>query len=352
MGLVGLGRAVRHVVGAGEHGVLAGDVDDVAAHALRDHGPGGLARDEERSTGHHVVLHVPVRHRRVQQRLGDGQAGVVHDEVDATERERRGPDRRRHGRLVGHVDGDRDGGIRSADLGRDGGRAGCVPVGDDHAGAFGREPQGRGATDARSAAGDERDAAGQRLRLRQAGELRLFQRPILDAELLRLGDRRVRRDCLGATHHVDGVDVELAGHPGGLLVRAEGEHARRRARGRSPGRRRASVASRASRAAGSRPRTPRGRRRAARAAERSRRRAAPWPAGRRRGGAPSYAGSGPGTTCPARPAADAPPGPGSRGRHRCRCSGRAAAGRSTRARGSPGSSAAARSWRSASGSGW
>ena len=51
---------------------------------------------------------------------------------------------------------------------------------------------------------------------------------------------RVRRDRLGAAHDVDGVDVELAGDPRGLLVGAEGEHADTRAPGRSPGRRRAS----------------------------------------------------------------------------------------------------------------
>ena len=56
-------------------------------------------------------------------------------------------------------------------------------------------------------------------------ELGLLQRPVLDAELLALVDRRVGRDGLGAAHHVDGVDVELAGHAGGLLVRAEAEHA-------------------------------------------------------------------------------------------------------------------------------
>ena len=59
----------------------------------------------------------------------------------------------------------------------------------------------------------------------QALELGLLERPVLDAELLRLGDRRVGRDRLGAAHHVDGVDVELAGDPGGLLVLAVGEHA-------------------------------------------------------------------------------------------------------------------------------
>ena len=47
MGLVGLGGAVRDVVRPREEGVLARDVDDVAAHALLDHDPGRLAADEE-----------------------------------------------------------------------------------------------------------------------------------------------------------------------------------------------------------------------------------------------------------------------------------------------------------------
>ena len=66
---------------------------------------------------------------------------------------------------------------------------------------------------------------GQRLRLRHPRELGLLERPVLDAELLALVDRRVGRDRLGAAHHVDRVDVELAGDAGGLLVRAEAEHA-------------------------------------------------------------------------------------------------------------------------------
>src|SRR5206468_3872719 len=40
VGLVGLGRAVRDVVRPGEQAVLAGDVDDVAAHRLVDQDPG------------------------------------------------------------------------------------------------------------------------------------------------------------------------------------------------------------------------------------------------------------------------------------------------------------------------
>ena len=65
---------------------------------------------------------------------------------------------------------------------------------------------------------------GERLRPRHPLELGLLERPVLDPELLGLVDRGVRRQPLGAAHHVDRVDVELAGHAGGLLVRAVGEH--------------------------------------------------------------------------------------------------------------------------------
>ena len=48
---------------------------------------------------------------------------------------------------------------------------------------------------------------------------------VLDAELLGVADGRVGGDRLGTAHDVDGVDVELAGHARGLLVRAVAEHA-------------------------------------------------------------------------------------------------------------------------------
>ena len=80
----------------GEERVLRGDVDDVAAEALVDeHARGGL-RHEERALGHHVVLQVPVRLGGLQQRLGERQARIVHDEVEAAEGEHRVVDRTLH----------------------------------------------------------------------------------------------------------------------------------------------------------------------------------------------------------------------------------------------------------------
>jgi hypothetical protein len=64
--LARLGRAVGEVVGPGHDGVLADDVDNVAAAPLRDHDPGGVLGHQERPAGHHVVLAVPVFHRGLQ----------------------------------------------------------------------------------------------------------------------------------------------------------------------------------------------------------------------------------------------------------------------------------------------
>ena len=114
-----------------------------------------------------------------------------------------------------------------------------VQVGDDHAGAFRGEAGGDGLADARRRAGHQRDAGGVRLGLGQACQLGFLEGPVLDPELLGFLDRGVRGDRLGAAHHVDRVDVELAGNPGGLLVRTEGEHARRPGPARWPGPRRA-----------------------------------------------------------------------------------------------------------------
>ena len=115
---------------------------------------------------------------------------------------------------------------------------GQVEVGDDHAAALGGDPGGDGLADPGRRAGDQGDPGGQRLGLRHPGQLGLLQGPVLDAELLRLADRRVGRHRLGAAHHVDGVDVELAGHPGGLLVACRRRTCPPRAPARWPGRRR------------------------------------------------------------------------------------------------------------------
>ena len=153
------------------------------------------------------------------------QPGVVDDEVDAAEREHRRVDHGLHGGRVGDVDLHADG-----DVGPPISAAAAAAFSSDRsaiddAGALGGELLGRGLADAAGRAGDQRDAGGERLGLRHPLELGLLQRPVLDPELLRLVDRGVRRETLGAAHHVDRVDVELAGHAGGLLVLAEAEHA-------------------------------------------------------------------------------------------------------------------------------
>ena len=230
--------------GPANSAVLAGDVDDVAAHPLRDHRLRGGPGDQERALGHHVVLQVPVGDGGLQQRLGDRQPGVVDHQVDPAERQHGRVERGGDRVLVGHVGAHPDGDVGVARSRRPRRRP-CRRPGRRRPRTRPRRPAAarspcRSPTPA-PVTSATRVASG--LGCGHPGELGLLQGPVLDAELLRLRDRGVGRHRLGAAHHVDRVDVELARHPGGLLVAPEGEHARRRARARWPGRRRASAAS-------------------------------------------------------------------------------------------------------------
>ena len=134
----------------------------------------------------------------------------------------------RHRRLVGHVHLDARAprpcraAPRSSRPSRRARRRRCrrAPRRRPRAGALGRRR-----ADAAGAAGDQRDPAGQALRLRHALQLRLLEQPVLDVEGLLLGQAAVLGDRRGAAHHVDGVDVELAGDPRRRLVLGEGDHA-------------------------------------------------------------------------------------------------------------------------------
>ena len=159
------------------------------------------------------------------QRLGDGQARVVDHEVDAAEGQGRAGERAGDVVLAGDVSDGRDGHVGGADGLRDGLGRLRVAVGDDDAGALGGEAPRGGPADAGAAAGDQGDPALQGLGLGAAAQLGLLELPVLDAELLAFRDGRVGRDRLGAAHHVDRVEVELARDPRGLLVGAEAEHA-------------------------------------------------------------------------------------------------------------------------------
>ena len=178
-------------------------------------GPG----DEERALGHHVVLQVPVGHGGLQQRLGDRQPGVVDDQVDPAEREhgrvergrRPRPRRRRRRRPRSRRRRCRSRAATAAAF-----AASRSATTTQAPSAASRTAIALPIPDAAPVTSATRVASG--FGCGHPGELGLFQRPVLDAELLRLGDRGVARHRLGAAHHVDRVDVELARHPGGLLV--------------------------------------------------------------------------------------------------------------------------------------
>ena len=211
--------------GPGEHGVLRRDVDDVAAEPLLDERLRGGLRHEERALGHHVVLQVPVLLGGLQQRLRERQPGVVDDEVDAAEREQRRVDRGLHAIGVGDVRGDADGDIRPTEFGCGRLRLREVEVGDNDARALSGEAGRDRLADPGCRSRDERDAALVGLGLGHPLQLGLFERPVLDAELLGIRDGGVGRDPLGAAHDVDRVEVELSCDARGLLVGAVAEHA-------------------------------------------------------------------------------------------------------------------------------
>jgi len=129
-----------------------------------------------------------------------------------------------HRGVIGDVHPDTDGDITPAEFGGHLDGPDDVQVGDDHVGAVRGEQPRNGQADTRCGAGDQGHLAGQRLGLRPPVELVLFQLPVLDGELVRLADRLVLRHPLHSAHHVDGVEVELAGDASGLLVAAEREH--------------------------------------------------------------------------------------------------------------------------------
>ena len=176
---------------------------------------------------HHVVLEVPVLATVVSSSgLESDEPGVVDHEVEAAEGEHGRVDHRLHGVLVADVARRR----RSPRRCRRSRRRPSCALSRSRSAITTQAPSAASRSAIalpmpRAGAGDQRDPGGERLGLRHPLQLGLLERPVLDAELLRLVDRRVRRDALGAAHHVDRVDVELAGHAGGLLVLAVAEHA-------------------------------------------------------------------------------------------------------------------------------
>ena len=71
----------------------------------------------------------------------------------------------------------------------------------------------------------QRDAPGERFRLRHALKLGLFQQPIFDIERFLLRKAHVLADARRAAHHIDRVDVKLRSNAGRRFVLGEGQHA-------------------------------------------------------------------------------------------------------------------------------
>jgi hypothetical protein len=121
------------------------------------------------------VLEVPVLFGGFQQRLGDGQAGVVDHQVQAAEREHGFLDCSGDLRFVGHVDLDADGDVGTAQFLGHLLRVLKVQVGNHYARAVGRQTGGDRLADTRRRTGHQRDAGGVGLGLGHPGELGFFE---------------------------------------------------------------------------------------------------------------------------------------------------------------------------------
>ena len=79
--------------------------------------------------------------------------------------------------------------------------------------------------DAAGGTGDERHLALKLARRRGQRQLVQLQRPVLDGEALRLGQRHERRHGPGAGHHLDRAVIEIPGDAGRLRCLPDGDHA-------------------------------------------------------------------------------------------------------------------------------
>ena len=157
-----------------------------------------------------------------------GDAGVGDENVQAAKSEDRFVKRGFDLALARHVDMDAADHVLAEPLAEVGdGRIQAlgVDVGEHDAGAFAHEPRRDRLPDAARAAGHQRDAPGERFRLRHALKLGLFQQPIFDIERFLLRKPHVLADAGRATHHVDRVDVEFRGDASRRFVLGEGQHA-------------------------------------------------------------------------------------------------------------------------------
>ena len=175
--------------GPGEHGVLAADVDDVAAHPLGAHHPGGLrdTRNEPRAMTSCC---------RSQSATVVSSSGLEMDRPALLTTRSTPPNASAAASNAAAIAassvtsaGTAIATSGPADAPAAASASAGVPVGDDDARALGRQPVRDRPADAGAAAGDQRDPAWPAAWAGQPAQLGLLQRPVLDPELLRLVDR-------------------------------------------------------------------------------------------------------------------------------------------------------------------
>ena len=199
-----------------------------AAEALILHDSVAAARGEKISGREDRNVAVPKLERGVLERRRRRDAGVGDDDVQAAVGDDRLAERGVDRRLVRHVDVDSGHRVLAESLAEVGNRriqALGVDVGEHDASALAHKPSCDRLSDSARAAGHQRDAPGERFRLRQALKLGLFEQPIFDIEGFLLLKSDIAADAGCATHHVDRVDVEFRAGAGGRLILGEGQHA-------------------------------------------------------------------------------------------------------------------------------
>ena len=100
-----------------------------------------------------------------------------------------------------------------------------VDIGEHDAGPFIQQSSRAGLPDATGATGNQRDAPRKRLASRLALEFCFLEQPVLDVKGRLFLERAVSGHPRGLTHHMDRIDIELAGNARRALVAGEAAEA-------------------------------------------------------------------------------------------------------------------------------
>nr|GEU28680.1 hypothetical protein [Tanacetum cinerariifolium] len=220
--------AVGRRAGGGDQAVLGCHEHHAAAQFLLLHDAERGAAGQEVALDQDVLVALPYLERGVFQRRRRGDAGVGDQQIHAAEAQRGGRQDRFHVFFAGDVGDDGAHAVlagRFYEVGLGLLQRFRIDIGEHDARAFLQKLFGHGLADAAGAAGHQRDAARQAFRLGHALQFRFFQQPVFDVERFLFRQADVGVHAVRAAHHVDRIDVKLAGDARSGLVLGERQHA-------------------------------------------------------------------------------------------------------------------------------